>query len=179
MEKMARNIVLIGMPGCGKTSIGKSLAKQLRMDFIDIDEFIEQKMKMNIPEIFKQGEKYFRKIETKCIEEVSKLSSTIISTGGGVIKSPLNIQLLKENGIIIFIDRPIDNIIKDINTETRPLLTDGKEKIPKIYKERIGLYDKYKDYEIINDGSLEDIVEKLSAVFNKDRDRQNKQIINI
>ncbi|SMB90364.1 shikimate kinase [Desulfonispora thiosulfatigenes DSM 11270] len=167
MEKESKNIVLIGMPGCGKTSIGKNLAEQLKMNFIDVDEYIEQKMQISIPEIFKQGEEHFRKIETRCIEELSKLSSTIISTGGGVVKSPLNIEFLKENGIIIFINRPLENIVNDIDIGVRPLLADGKEKIFKLYQDRIGLYNKYKDYEIINDSSLENVMEKMSEISQK------------
>ncbi|TCO73817.1 shikimate kinase [Marinisporobacter balticus] len=160
-----KNIVLIGMPGCGKTTIGKLLAERLNMKFCDIDEYIEEKTEKRICEIFQDGEEAFRKIERKAVKEVSENLSMVISTGGGVVKSERNIEILKKKGMIIFINRSVEKIISDIDTKERPLLKDGKEKIYKLYQERYVLYKKYGDYEIINDTTLEGVVDRIMNIL--------------
>ncbi|AFS78235.1 shikimate kinase AroK [Gottschalkia acidurici 9a] len=125
---MKKSIVLIGMPGCGKTTIGEKLAIKLGYEFCDIDKYIVEKEKKSIDEMFEHGEEYFRDVESNGVEDVSKKEKVVISTGGGVVKRERNIRALKENGIIIFINRPIENIVSDVDVEKRPLLKDGKEK---------------------------------------------------
>lgn len=161
MININKNIILIGLSGCGKTTIGDLLAKKLNMDFVDIDKYIEEKEGKTITDIFEYGEDYFREIESKAVEEVSKISSTVISTGGGVIKKFSNIEILNKNGIIIFINRSAEDIISDIDVSIRPLLKDGKEKIHKLYEERYHLYKKYCDYEIVNNKELNDVVDTI------------------
>ncbi|MCY6369988.1 shikimate kinase [Clostridium ganghwense] len=161
MRDLDKNIVLIGMPGCGKSTIGKELAKELNMNFCDIDEYIVEKTGQSIPEIFKSGEAYFRQIESEVVEEVSRKCPQIIATGGGVVKNSENIQLLQSNGIVIFINRSIEKIFTDVDIFSRPLLISGKEKLYKLYEERYHLYKKYCNYEIINDGSIKDAKEKI------------------
>ncbi|MGB5823012.1 MAG: shikimate kinase [Proteocatella sp.] len=161
MKKILKNIVLIGMPGCGKTSIGEKLAKRLNLEFCDVDAYIEEKWKMTIPEIFKKGETYFREIETEALEEISKSYPKVISTGGGTVKNQRNIEILKQNGIIIYTNRPVEEIVRDIDVETRPLLTQGREMVYQLYEERHHLYQKYSDIEIVNDGSEEDLIAKI------------------
>ncbi|MCT4564415.1 MAG: shikimate kinase [Maledivibacter sp.] len=165
MKKVNENIILIGMPGSGKTSIGRLVADELSMEFCDIDEYIEKKEGRSIPDIFQNdGEEYFRKLESESVEEVSRYTDSVISTGGGVIKFHKNMEFLNESGIIIFVNRALDNIISDIQTHGRPLLKDGKERLYKLYNERIDLYKKYCNYEIINDGSIEDVVERIIEI---------------
>ncbi|QZY53638.1 shikimate kinase [Crassaminicella profunda] len=156
-----KNIVLIGMPGCGKTTIGKLLAERLHKKFCDIDEYIEENTKKSIPEIFKDGESVFRRIERNAVEEISKKFAMIIATGGGVVKSFSNIQNLKKNGMILFINRPIEEIVADIDISNRPLMKDGKEKLYNLYEERVDLYKKYCDYEVMNDDTLEKVTDKI------------------
>lgn len=87
MKRVYKNVVLIGMPGSGKTTLGKILAGELDKSFIDIDEYIEKQQECTISEIFKSGEEFFRDLESRAVAQVSKREDIVISTGGGVIKN--------------------------------------------------------------------------------------------
>lgn len=150
MKQLTKNIVLIGMPCCGKTTIGKKLSEILKSDFCDVDEYIVNSTGKSINEIFENGEEFFRDIESKSIKEVSSCMPKVISTGGGAIKRKENIDSLKEKGTIFFINRPIEDICSDVDVKSRPLLKDGVDKIYKLYEERYDLYKNYCDHEIIN-----------------------------
>ncbi|CAG9714445.1 Shikimate kinase [Clostridium neonatale] len=163
---MLKNIVLIGMPGCGKTTLGKILNKELSMEFYDMDNYIERKTDKKISELFEKGENYFRDIESLACEELSKNKNVIISTGGGVIKRKENIDFLKENGIVIFIDRSVDDIIGDVDISKRPLLKEGKEKVLKLYEERYLLYKNYADEIVVNNKNIEDTKNKIIDIYN-------------
>lgn len=154
------NIVLTGIMGCGKTTLGKMLAKRLNMGFIDIDKFIEDKYG-KIPELFKKGENYFREIEHSAVLEISDREGFVIATGGGVVIREDNISALKRKGIIFFIDRPLDKILSDIDTSGRPLLKDGKDKLTEIYQERYPLYTGTCDVHIINAAGPEKAVSDI------------------
>jgi len=158
---MIKNIVLIGMPGSGKTTIGYELSKKLDMNFIDVDRYMEENEKSSIGNMFEISEEYFREIESKYIEKLSKLNSTVIATGGGVIKNENNILLLKNNSIIIYVNRKVDDIMKDIDISKRPLLKSGKDRLKELFNERHHLYQKYCDIELINDSGIIDIVNKI------------------
>ncbi len=158
---MSKSITLIGMPGCGKTTIGRLLSKRLTYDFIDMDFYIEQTQNKTISEIFENGEKYFRDIETDVCKILSKKINTVISTGGGVIKKEENIRYLKENSIVVFIDRPLEDILGDVEVEKRPLLANGKEAVYKLYDERYELYKQYCDYTVKNTKSLKFVVDEI------------------
>lgn len=162
---MNKNIVLIGMPGSGKTTLGKILSRELKLKLYDVDNFIETTEDKSISEIFKVSEEHFRSLETKAIEKLSSKKDVIISTGGGVVKSPYNMEILKKNGLIIFINRPVENIITDIATENRPLLKDGAEKIYALYNERYELYKKYCHYEIINDKDINTTIAEIKNLI--------------
>ena len=164
-----KNIVLIGMPGSGKTTIGRLLAKRLNREFCDIDEYIEKIEDKKISDIFKDGEDAFRKIEIKVVADISKREEMIISTGGGVIKFSQNIDNLRKNGIIIFIDRPVEDIVSDVNTSTRPLLRDGAEKLHDLYSQRYTLYKEYADYIVSNTSTLRSAVEEILNIIYKNR----------
>lgn len=162
-----KNIVLIGMPGCGKSEIGEILAEKIKMIFIDIDTYIEVSTNRTITEIFKNGENAFRDMESIAINELSQKTSTIISTGGGVIKRENNILNLKKNGIIIYINRPIENILVDINVDGRPLLAKDPSKLSKLFEERDSLYKKYCDHEVLNNCGIDDVVNNIIEIYIK------------
>lgn len=137
MYKKTENIVLTGMPGAGKTTVGKLLAKNLQMDFVDSDEEIVKKAGRSIPEIFSEsGEKAFRDIESEVIKELSTRKNTVIATGGGAILRRENTDLLRENGRIYFLDRPLENIRP---TSDRPTAFD-REALKKRFSERYNIY---------------------------------------
>lgn len=167
-EKKMKNIVLIGMMGCGKTTISKRLAKKLNRPVIDCDEYLVEKYQQTILEMFAISETYFREKETAVCKDLAKVEGKIISTGGGVVLNPVNIQYLKENGIIVYIDRPIDNILTDVNIATRPLLKDGPEKLYELQKQREQLYLDACDVRILNDDTLENITNNLISILKSD-----------
>ena len=150
LQKKMQNIVLIGMPGSGKSTIGQMLAKALNKPYIDTDTEIENISAMSIPEIFaKHGEHKFREIETKVLNEVGKRSGMIISTGGGCVTRACNYPLLHQNGIIICLERRIDAL----STEGRPLSRNND--LAEMYIARKPLYDEFADQTVSNNGTVE------------------------
>lgn len=163
---MYKNIVLIGMPGCGKTTIGKILSSRLEYNFVDLDEYIEQISGKTIDQLFNKGEGYFRALEREAVGKLSNGENLVIATGGGVVKNYLNIRDLKEKGVIVFIDRPVENIAQDVEVAGRPLLKEGVHKLYELFNERYELYKEYCDYHIVNDKDIEKaikiIIERLT-----------------
>lgn len=146
LEKQMQNIVLIGMPGCGKSTVGKLLAQATGRQFVDADERIIEKAGMPIPQIFAtQGEPGFRKIETAVLEELGKQSSLIIATGGGCVTKEENYPLLHQNGRIFWLKREL----ADLPTEGRPLSQSGS--LQAMYKVRKPLYERFSDVSVNND----------------------------
>lgn len=162
---MQHKIFLIGMPGCGKSLIGEILAKELSLNFVDIDNYIEEKTSKSISELFNISEKYFRDLESEACKEIIKYDNVVVSTGGGVVKKQENINILKENGVVIFIDRPVEKIISDVDVSKRPLLKDGKDKVIELYNERYHLYIKAADNIVVNDGTINDILRKIKKLI--------------
>ena len=153
-----QNIALIGMPTSGKTTISLLLGEKLNKQVVDTDLLVEEKMGMSIKEYLDiYEEKDFRKIETEVINEVSKQNNMVISTGGGVIKNQDNINYLKANSVIVFIDRPLDLLFA---TNSRPL-SSNKQDLEKLYYERYDLYCKYADIIVKNDQDLEQVIDKI------------------
>lgn len=149
-----KNIVLIGMPGCGKTSLGKDISRKLQMRFIDMDAYIVQMTGKTVPELFAQGEDTFRDAETDACKRLSQMQDCVIATGGGCVKREENMCFLRKTGTIIFIDRPLTNILSDVRCDTRPLLQKGAEEVRRLYAERIGLYRKYAQITARNNGAF-------------------------
>ena len=160
-----KNIVLVGMMGAGKTTIGELLATKLNRELKDIDRVIEQEQKKSIIEIFTDdGEEVFRKLESETIEKFSNMSDLIISTGGGALEKANNLSNLQKNGIIIYLKADIEELFKRVKNETqRPLLKeqDPLEVIKKLIKKREKFY-LMADITIITDNkSPEKITEEI------------------
>jgi shikimate kinase len=134
------NIVLTGMPGSGKTTIGRLLAKKLGMGFADTDAIVEEKHGA-IPEIFsREGEAAFRKYEREAAVKAAAMRDTVISTGGGIILGKSNMDALGASGTVVFLDRPLETLLSETDTSGRPLLAGGKEAIAALFEQRHGLY---------------------------------------
>lgn len=155
------NVVLIGMPGSGKTTIGRRIAKQLRYDFCDMDQFIVSLAGQSIPALFEQGESVFRNWETEACRQLSQRQHTVIACGGGVILRDQNMQLLKQSGTVYYLDRPVDRIAGDIRLATRPLLKQGKQRLYELYRERVELYENAADEIISNEGEVKQTMQRL------------------
>ena len=140
------NIALIGMPGCGKTTVGKELKKILKnYSYFDTDEEIVRLENRSINEIFeKEGESYFREVETKVLLEILKKDNQIISTGGGIVKSEKNVEELKAKTVTIYLKTDSETLYKRVKfNKERPLLNDKDvfEKIKTLLTEREALYE--------------------------------------
>lgn len=159
-----QNIVLIGMPSCGKSTIGKILADRLGRDFYDIDDIIIEKNKKNIVDIFKnEGEECFRKYEENAVNSIYQHNGVVISTGGGTILRKNNVDLLKQNGILVFLDRDIDKLQADQN---RPLAS-SINKIKELYSQRYSLYCNYADFIVKNNDTIDTTIKNILMELNK------------
>lgn len=160
MEKALSSIALIGMPGAGKSKIGKALAKKLNYEFIDTDKEIEKMEQMTVSEIFKKyGEEYFREKEEELIKKIAFKRNVVISTGGGMIENPLIMKYLKHNCHVIYLKRDSDEKLFD---GRRPKLKNKKDYL--LLKERREpLYTKYANICIYNNSSIKVALERILA----------------
>lgn len=150
------NIVLIGMAGCGKSTIGKYLSKALQKDLVDTDEMIVNTENMPIPQIFEEkGEDYFRWCENVAVNIAGKEKNQIIATGGGVITRPENYNALKQNGIIVFINRDADLL----PTNGRPL--SQMHGVKALYEKRMPLYRQFAEIEVDGNGTIEEVANRI------------------
>lgn len=163
LSHQMQNITLIGMPGCGKSTLGKLLSKTLGRTYVDADEEIVKLAGKTIPEIFSQdGEEAFRLLETQVLETFGKQSGLILATGGGCVTRQRNYPLLHQNSIIVWIKRPI----KALPTDGRPLSQSNP--LDAMYRIRKPLYQSFADLTVENTASpeavLADIIRKLEEM---------------
>lgn len=158
---MKVNIVLIGMPGSGKTTLGRLLSRELSLDFIDIDIEIERYSQQKISQLFEKGEAHFRKIETVVTKTRADADAAVISTGGGVILRPENMAALKAKGFVVFLNRNLEDITDNLRIDSRPLLKEGVGRLKQLHDERIDLYHQYADLTIENNHSLKETLTQL------------------
>ena len=138
------NITLIGMPGCGKSTVAKEISKIENRTLKDIDALIVEKEGQNIPTIFEEkGEEYFRNIEAEICFDICKENGQVIATGGGAILRKENREIIKSNSVVVFIESDISNL----DTEGRPLSKDIST-LKKMYEERLPLYEETADIKI-------------------------------
>lgn len=153
-----RSLVLTGMPGSGKSTVGKLLAARLGRELVDTDAEIVRRAGMPITEIFREkGEAVFREIEAGVIRELSLTGGKIIATGGGAVLREENVKALKMNGAVVFLDRPVSDLLP---TDDRPL-SDSGEKLRALYQTRYPIYTKTADLTLPVRGTPEDTVNEL------------------
>lgn len=157
-----RNIVLTGMSLAGKTTLGTILSDKLDRTLEDTDQMIIRKEQRTITDIFaKDGEGYFRDLETEMCRELASQTGLVIATGGGAILRKENVDALKKNGCIIFLDRPFDQILP---ADDRPL-ANTKEKVAALLKKRYPIYKSTCDESISNDLTPEKGIEKILSAL--------------
>ena len=156
--KSKNNVILTGMPCSGKTTVGTLLAKRINKEFVDTDEEIVKRIGMSIPEYFEKfGEDAFRQVECQVIKDVSALGNRVIATGGGAILREENVVRLKQNGLIYFLDRPLELLCP---TSDRPL-SSNRGDLEKRYRERYGIYKSTCDVHINAQGSAQEVTEEI------------------
>lgn len=156
-------IYLIGMPGCGKSTLGKKLAEKINYKFIDMDNYIEMKAGMFIDEIFEAyGEKFFRELETNTLKEFMELDNVIISTGGGIIKNKEHKKLM--NGLCVFLNVDLKELERRLalSDTVRPLLQ--TKTVYTLYEERKDLYDFFADVKVDNQ-NIDKAIKKICEVL--------------
>ena len=163
IARRKESIVLIGMPGCGKSTVGSALAEQLGRPFVDTDDVIVERCGKPITEIFAEGgEALFRDIETDAVRTVSaEYAGAVIATGGGAILREQNVRMLRRCGRLFFINRPLDEIKP---TPSRPLSLD-REALRRRFEERYGKYLAAADAEIVTDGCVKHTCERIEKIF--------------
>lgn len=165
LRRQLANVSLIGMPGCGKSTIGSALAKQLGKTFVDLDEEIERRTGNNIPDIFaREGEEAFRRYEAETLADVAKHTGQIIACGGGVIKNPANVRALRQNGSVLWVQRPLGKLA----TGGRPL-SQGGAALKQLQAERTPLYQAAADAVLDNSSTLAAAVQGAVQLLESDR----------
>lgn len=160
------NIYLIGMPGCGKSTIGRIISKEINMDFMDLDEFIVDQAGKSIAELFEVGESCFRDCETSCLKKISESDNMIIATGGGIVERHENHSIMQESGTVIFIHTTPEQIMKNSSLAGRPLLAGNKNRIFELFDRRFEKYKSAAHYIVDNMGSIDDTVENIIKIIN-------------
>ena len=153
-----KNLVLIGLPGCGKSTVGQHLAAELGLAFVDCDIEIEKRAGKTIPEIFAQdGEEVFRKTESVVLAETLKTPGKVIATGGGIVLKRENQEVLSR-ATVVFLDRKIDNIMSTCNMAGRPLMQSCS--LAELALERRQLYLDCADY-VVTAENIEEITAEI------------------
>lgn len=158
-----KTIYLIGFMGCGKSTIGLQLSKKIGGTYIDSDQYIEGKYEKVIADIFKEsGEHVFRTYESNALKELK--SYDVVSTGGGIVERSENLNTMNQNGIIIYLETPFNEIVERLrNDNTRPLWKSSEvDNMETLFNRRIRLYEKFADVIIHTNGkTIEEVVEEI------------------
>ena len=160
LQRQTENIILVGMPGCGKSTLGPLLAARTGKVFVDTDEKIAEAAGMSVPEIFAaEGEAGFRRRETQALQTFGQESGLVIATGGGCVTQAENLPALRQNGRILWVQRSIGSL----PTDGRPLSRKGN--LEQMYRARQPLYRQFADFCVNNDGSVEDTLAAMMEVL--------------
>ena len=168
--KNGGNVYLTGIMSCGKTTLGKKLAEDTGRRFVDADEYIVKRAGMSIPEMFKRGEDYFRKEETLAMLDIAKEKNLVVATGGGAVTRAVNCDAMRSSGVVIYVNRSVENIIKDVDCSSRPLLSGGADKLYSILNARKSMYENSAHFIVDNNSSVEEGLKKIEEVLHETSD---------
>lgn len=158
LRQQMENILLVGMPGCGKTTVGQQLAQELGKKFVDADQALEETTSRKITDILpSQGEAAFRALETQTLADLGKQSGLVIATGGGCVTREENYDLLHQNGTVFWLTRELNKL----PTQGRPLSRD----LGQMYARREPMYRRFADAAVSNDGSVEQTVREIRRIW--------------
>ena len=158
-----KRVVLIGLPGSGKTTVGRTLAERTGRLFLDTDALIVSAAGEDIPTIFaSRGEAVFRALERNAVRTACAVDGAVISTGGGAVLSPDNVALLRAGGTVFFLDRSVESILRTADLTGRPLLRGGAECLRTLAAQRDALY-RAAAHSIVPDGGIEESVSYILA----------------
>lgn len=164
-----KNIILIGPSGSGKSTLGRLAAEATGYGFIDLDTAVERKTGMRISDIFRErGEPAFRKLESEAVREAAARTGYVVATGGGVVLDRENVRLLRASGLVIFLDRPQQEIARDIALAHRPLLAGGVEKLFDLIQTRRPLYESGAHAVLRNSGTRDEALAALLALIRRE-----------
>ena len=160
VEAKTKNIVLVGMPGCGKSTSGRLVAEALGRKFMDSDEEIEKSTGESPSEIIKsKGEAIFRETESQVLEGICKQSALVIATGGGAVTIPHNKDILRQNAVVVFIDRDINSLA----TDDRPLSVN----LPALYEKRLPMYEDFADIKVDGNADAQVVADRILTAFSE------------
>ena len=160
LSRQMENIILIGMPGCGKSSVGKALAAALNRTFLDADEEIVRRAGCSIPEIFAaQAEAGFRRLESAVLADLGKQSGIVLATGGGCVTRPENYPSLHQNGCIVWLTRDLSLL----PTDGRPM--SQANPLEALWETRKALYERFSDVKISNDRTISECVNAIEEAL--------------
>lgn len=163
---MTKNIILIGMMGCGKTTVGRLLAQSLGLEPADTDVLIEQREGRSIPDIFaRDGEAYFRALELELCRELSRRQGLVIACGGGLPTQEAAIAALKENGLVFWLDRDPGETYDGLDVSGRPLAQGGREDFLARYALRSPIYRRWADYILVKPESPEYARSRILTIY--------------
>jgi shikimate dehydrogenase len=166
IENETMNIILVGMPGCGKSTVASIIAEATGRELIDTDALIVKAEGRSIPDIFaKDGEDYFRACEHRAAQDAGKRSGCVIATGGGIVTRTENLDALRQNGKIFFIERDISLLSRF----GRPL-SQGTD-LNSMYEKRLPLYKQFADFTVGNNGAVSVCADEIISIFNKESDK--------
>lgn len=154
------SIFLIGLPGSGKTTLGAGLAARLGVPFCDMDQWIVSQSGFTVPQLFGQGEKVFRDWESRAVAALSG-QDMVVACGGGAVLRQENRAMLRAGGRVVWIDRPVEDILGDVDISGRPLLAQGKEQVLALDQARRPLYRQTAHLRFHNRGEPEAAAEAL------------------
>ena len=161
-----RNLVLIGLSGCGKSSLGRRLSRRMHMPLFDTDAMAVEAEGRSIPQIFADsGEAYFRDLESAACHALAELEGVVIATGGGAVLREENMRALAENGVLFFIDRHPSRILRTASLLDRPLVQDDSERLFRLYAERLPLYRRWADKTVRNRGGRRQMARTLRRIL--------------